>query len=138
MTRPPSLVDSGGAFEGFDAGRSIVLPALARLGIRRLDAFAITHRDRDHSGGARSVLGGIPVDALWLPFGGAADPALAEVRETARRHGIPIRELGTGSAPWRRGRLAVEALWPPPASTKGRERGVAGASGSRRGAPASC
>jgi competence protein ComEC len=34
-------------------------------GISKLDALVVSHDDRDHSGGAGSVLEGTPVDALW-------------------------------------------------------------------------
>ncbi len=106
------LVDAGGAFEGYDAGRSIVLPALARLGVERLDALVVTHRDRDHSGGIVSVLGGIPIDELWLPYGAGSDPALSELLAAAGSRTIPIRELGAASPRLERGDLRIEPLWP--------------------------
>lgn len=113
------LVDTGGAFENYDAGRSVVLPALARLGISRLDALVVTHRDRDHSGGALSVLAGIPTSELWLPFGAGSDPALTRVREAASLRSITVRELGASSAPIVRGDLSVTPVWPLATSRSG-------------------
>ncbi len=41
---------------GFDMGRLVVVPALTRFGWRRLDGLVLSHLDRDHAGGAASVL----------------------------------------------------------------------------------
>jgi competence protein ComEC len=68
------LYDAGPAFNAFsDSGSRIVLPYLRGEGIARLDAFVVSHDDRDHSGGAASVLEGVPVAELWssLPAGHA-------------------------------------------------------------------
>jgi len=68
------LYDAGPAFGTFaDSGSRIILPYLRGEGIARLDALVVSHDDRDHSGGAASVLGAMPVAALWssLPAGHA-------------------------------------------------------------------
>ena len=68
------LYDAGPAFNAFaDSGSRVVLPYLRGEGIARLDALVVSHDDRDHSGGAGSVLEGMPVAALWssLPEGHA-------------------------------------------------------------------
>lgn len=68
------LYDAGPAFNAFsDSGVRIVLPYLRGEGIARLDALVVSHDDRDHSGGAASVLEGMPVAELWssLPDGHA-------------------------------------------------------------------
>ncbi|HVQ61368.1 MAG TPA: DNA internalization-related competence protein ComEC/Rec2, partial [Burkholderiales bacterium] len=60
------LYDAGPAFSAFaDSGNRVVLPYLRGEGISKLDALVVSHDDRDHSGGAGSVLEGTPVDALW-------------------------------------------------------------------------
>ncbi len=46
------VVDTGPAFEAYDAGERVVGEALWALGHRRLDFMAITHRHADHDGGA--------------------------------------------------------------------------------------
>ena len=111
------LVDAGGRRPGTDLGRSVVLPALARLGVRRLDVLVASHGDRDHRGGLPSVLHGIEVGELWLPHGGLDDPAFTQVVEAARDRGVPIRTRGADSPRWRRGDLEIETLWPPARST---------------------
>lgn len=47
-----------------DAGLRVVLPFLRAEGVGRLDALVISHRDKDHSGGASSVLANLPVERL--------------------------------------------------------------------------
>lgn len=50
------LFDAGPAFEeGFDAGRSVVVPYLLHEGLARLDLMMISHADLDHRGGAPAV-----------------------------------------------------------------------------------
>lgn len=50
------LFDAGPAYEeGFDAGRSVVVPYLLGQGVRRLDTLLVSHGDLDHRGGAPAV-----------------------------------------------------------------------------------
>ncbi len=50
------LFDAGPAYEqGFDAGRSVVVPYLLQAGLHRLDLMMISHADLDHRGGAPAV-----------------------------------------------------------------------------------
>ncbi len=60
-TRHHALVyDSGPRFsDRFSAGEAIVLPELARLGVRRLDVLMLSHGDADHAGAAADVVDGI-------------------------------------------------------------------------------
>ena len=65
-TQQHALVyDTGARFTSeVDAGARTVLPYLRASGIKALDGLVISHADNDHSGGALSVLDGIPVS--WL------------------------------------------------------------------------
>jgi competence protein ComEC len=55
------LYDAGPvARSGFDAGEEIVVPALVRHRIARLDLLLISHADADHAGGAASILRAYP------------------------------------------------------------------------------
>jgi competence protein ComEC len=59
------LFDTGPGFGGdFDAGRAAVLPFLRSLGAAQADVLLLSHGDLDHSGGAASVLAGLPVARL--------------------------------------------------------------------------
>jgi len=108
------LVDAGGATpDGWDAGARVVAPALAALGVRALDALAITHGDLDHRGGAPSVLEMFSCRELWLPHGAGRDPAFRSLVEQARGRGARVRELGAGAPTSVHGPLSITPLWPP-------------------------
>ncbi|HEX9193423.1 MAG TPA: DNA internalization-related competence protein ComEC/Rec2 [Burkholderiales bacterium] len=60
------LYDAGPAFNAFsDSGSRVILPYLRGEGVDSLDALVVSHDDRDHSGGAGSVLGAMRVGLLW-------------------------------------------------------------------------
>src|SRR5215470_6795578 len=60
------LYDAGPAYNALaDSGSRVVLPYLRGEGIARLDGLVVSHDDRDHAGGAASVLGAIPVGVIW-------------------------------------------------------------------------
>jgi competence protein ComEC len=112
--RAAVLVDAGPALPGvFDLGRSTVVPALAALGVRRLDLVVATHADLDHRGGLPAVLRAVPVDALWIPSGGLGEPGFEAVVAAARARAVPVFERGAGSPRARVGDLVVAPLWPP-------------------------
>ncbi|MDP1982039.1 MAG: DNA internalization-related competence protein ComEC/Rec2 [Sulfuritalea sp.] len=65
------LFDAGPAFStDADSGNRIIAPYLRAMGVRGLDALVISHADKDHEGGAASVLAALPVALLKtsLPF----------------------------------------------------------------------
>ena len=69
--RHDMLFDAGPAFSvDADSGNRIIAPYLRALGVRRLDTMVISHADKDHEGGAASVLAAMPVALLKtsLPF----------------------------------------------------------------------
>jgi competence protein ComEC len=108
------LVDAGPALRGGgDLGRTVVVPALAALGVRRLDVVAASHADLDHRGGLAAIFERVPVGELWIPHGGAADPVFAPLVALARARGVRVHERGAGDPPERVGDLVVETLWPP-------------------------
>jgi competence protein ComEC len=115
--RASVLIDAGSAVRtpriDFDAGERVVLPALAALGVRRLDLAVASHADLDHRGGLVTVLRALPVARLWLPPGGRADPAFAALRETATRNGTAVAERAPDEGALVIGDLCFEALWPP-------------------------
>ena len=59
------LYDAGPRFNSeADSGNRVVVPYLRAVGVQRLDGMIISHEDSDHSGGALSVMRGIPID--WI------------------------------------------------------------------------
>ena len=102
------LVDGGGWRRG-DVAARVLLPALARLGVRRLDAVALTHPDTDHCRGLVDLASYLEVYEVWMSPGWT-DPCALEL-------------LASWDVPWRLllrgdrasvGRWDVEVLWPPP------------------------
>jgi competence protein ComEC len=76
------LFDTGARYRsGFDAGRDIVLPALRRQGIDRLDAIIVSHADNDHAGGLDAIRQRFPETLL------ATGPDLQRPDATACRSG---------------------------------------------------
>ena len=59
------LYDTGPGFNvDADSGNRVILPYLRGAGVSKLDAMIVSHNDLDHSGGAISVLDGVPVN--WM------------------------------------------------------------------------
>ena len=117
------LVDGGGDLRGLappgtDVGSRIVLPALAELGVSRLDAIALTHPHPDHGGGLFAVLDQLPVGELWVT-GEAGPGQLGDLlRERARARGVPVRQPTPGAM--QMGGVRIEILrsgWHPARST---------------------
>ena len=56
------LYDSGPAYSSeANAGTRVVVPYLRAVGVDALDALLLSHRDRDHTGGAAAVQAALPV-----------------------------------------------------------------------------
>jgi len=116
--RAAVLVDAGGSFAGRDWGERAVVPALAALGVERLDVVIVSHGDLDHWGGVPSVLDSVSVGEIWVPHGAALDPAFDRIWDAARSRRIPVFERGAGSRAVRVGDLAIEPLWPLPVADR--------------------
>lgn len=77
------LYDAGPQYSrDSDAGQRVLVPLLRSLGVRRLDAMVLSHRDSDHVGGAGAVLAALPVRQV---VGAMPDAAAAPVSAAARR-----------------------------------------------------
>jgi competence protein ComEC len=65
------MVDCGGGANATGAGREVadgvIVPWLARRGIERIDAVAVTHWDTDHCNALPRVLSLVPAEMLLLP-----------------------------------------------------------------------
>ena len=78
------LYDTGPNFNSeANSGNRILIPALRGMGIAQLDGLILTHDDNDHTGGALSILQGLPVG--WLSSSLAANhPLLQHATNTQR------------------------------------------------------
>lgn len=100
------IYDTGPAYrQGSDAGVRVLLPYLQAAGVERIDRLVISHNDLDHSGGARSLVGGVKVGELManLP---PDDPLRA-----ASGARVVACEAGTR---WRWDEVDFEILHPAP------------------------
>jgi competence protein ComEC len=87
------LVDAGGDLRWptrVDTGKRDVIPALAELGISRLDLAVLTHPHPDHAGGMLSVIDRIPIGEIWMTA--EEDQIATAVRAHAAARGVPVRE----------------------------------------------
>lgn len=100
------LVDGGGWRRGDPAARLLV-PALARLGVRELEAVVLSHDDLDHCGGLRALTAYWPAGSAWASAATAAEGCGAAVTGKAPRF-VP---LAAGDQ-MRFGRWRIEVLWP--------------------------
>ena len=81
------------------------------LGVRRLSALVLTHPQRDHIGGAETVLRRIAVDRVLDPRLAASGPFERAALGEAADRGVPVEEARAGAG-FRLGRLRLRVLWP--------------------------
>ena len=91
------LVDAGDNSRQ-DSGKDIIVPFLHHIGVSKLDALIITHPDKDHFGGALSLLKMFPIKELWASDCSMKEskPDWQQVLSEARKRNIPIRNIHRG------------------------------------------
>ncbi len=109
------LVDGGGWPHG-DFGARILVPALAAIGIGRLDAVVLTHPDRDHCGGLVDLIRYLPVAEVWTSPGWTGGGCAAELLSGPA---LRWRVLWRGEVEYA-GRWRLEVLHPPAGRRRGR------------------
>ncbi|QMT61085.1 DNA internalization-related competence protein ComEC/Rec2 [Legionella sp. PC997] len=61
------IYDTGDRFfQGNDLGNMVILPYLKTLGIKKIDAVVISHPDKDHRGGLKSLEKGMHIEQLLV------------------------------------------------------------------------
>ena len=79
------LIDAGGSpsysNSSFDPGRQMVVPALARRGIRKLDLVVNSHPHEDHLGGIPAVLDNVMVEKFAAPPVDHPTPLVLKVQQ---------------------------------------------------------
>ena len=84
---------------------------LRGLGVRRLSALVLTHPQRDHIGGAETVLQRLAVDRVLDPRLAVSGPFERAALAEAADGGVPVVETRAGAG-FRLGRLRLRILWP--------------------------
>jgi len=79
------LYDTGPQFSpDANSGNRIILPYLRAIGVSKLDGLVISHQDKDHSGGAQSVMEAVPID--WVASSVVAEhPLRAAIKPNVHR-----------------------------------------------------
>jgi competence protein ComEC len=108
-----ALVEAPGVAVLVDEGppEADVAGQLRRLGVRSLTAIVLTHPQRDHIGGAASVIDRLTVGTVAEPGIEAPSPDRDAALAAARRHGIPVVVVHAGEV-FEIGRLELSILWP--------------------------
>ena len=88
-----------------------VAQQLRGLGVRRLAAVVLTHPQRDHIGGAETVLRRVGVERVLDPRLAASGPYERAALAAAAERGVVVAETRAGDA-FRLGRLRLRVLWP--------------------------
>jgi competence protein ComEC len=88
-----------------------VADQLEGLGVRRLAAVVLTHPERDHVGGAATVLDRIPVGFVLDPRIPSDSPDESSAIHAAHERHVPVVIARAGQR-YRLGKLVVRVLWP--------------------------
>ena len=111
-----ALVDAGGAWQGGEADQRqadrLVVASLLQRGVAALDALIVTHADRDHIGGAATVVARLPVRSLWLPPCALLTRRGRALARAVLDRGGTVRPLYRQPPKVWEG-AEVEVLWPP-------------------------
>lgn len=78
---------------GYEESYATVEQVLTREGKRRIDYLILTHFDKDHIGGAPSVLDRFEVGEVWLPDFGAESDAYASLTAALSRTTATVTRL---------------------------------------------
>lgn len=83
------IVDGGGGGRS-DPGAQILVPALRRLGVRRIELVVLSHPHPDHAGGLSEVLRQFPVEELWWNGQPGTDPTVQRLLLVAAARKVPL------------------------------------------------
>lgn len=89
------LID-GGSSNVPDVGKSLLVPNLMVLGVRRLDAIIMTHSDSDHINGIPAILTAIPVGMILDPEMPDEETCYQQLVTVASDKGIPRFRIRAG------------------------------------------
>lgn len=108
------LVDGGGKAQESEAwvGQRLLLPALRRLGVGRIDYLVLSHEHPDHLQGVLYLAKHFEVGEFWESGIDSASPEYRQLKWVLAARGIPVRVLTASLPPFAAGGALVEPLWP--------------------------
>lgn len=113
------LIDGGGALHdnGRDIGKQLLLPALRKQGVKRIDRLVLSHSHPDHLQGLIAVATAMPVGEFW-ENGRNCGKDYRTLRLLLDARKVPVRVLDTNSAPQLIAGVTISTLHP--AATRSR------------------
>ncbi len=87
---------AGGSSSAESVGERIVVPALIRAGIHRLDTLLLTHPHGDHVGGCAPILRTLRVGIILDSGQDYGGHAYRDCMDEARAHRVPVRVVQAG------------------------------------------
>jgi competence protein ComEC len=119
------LVSGGNHLVLVDGGPegSVLLEALHRYGVRRIDLVVVTHGDSDHAGGLSALPGRVEVGAIWESTAPHRSASMEMLRSAAMRHGIPVSTPPVGLK-LAIGSLELEVLGPTRRFASGNDQSI--------------
>ncbi len=108
------LIDGGGYQydNGRDFGVRYMLPALHKIGVKKIDFMVLTHPDSDHLGGLPAVAENFSVEEFWQSTDGDNSRNYNRLILALNRQGTKIRKLRQGDKPLITKELEISVLSP--------------------------
>lgn len=110
------LVDAGSSSMS-DPARACIVPALRRMGVRRIEAVFVSHADMDHLNALPEVLRQFDVAQVFVGEAfeqhSAGCPAAGELADAMRRRNIQPSPVARGRRIGLDDDAFIEVLWPP-------------------------
>ncbi|HEX9022966.1 MAG TPA: DNA internalization-related competence protein ComEC/Rec2 [Geobacteraceae bacterium] len=108
------LVDGGGSYNqgAWDVGERLLVPALWKMGIKKLDYMVLTHPHPDHCQGLVYVAANFAVGEFWEGGSYPENGEYRALRDVLRAHQVPIRTINAATAPLEIGGARIEPLAP--------------------------
>jgi competence protein ComEC len=108
------VVDGGGKAGESESrvGQRLLLPALRRLGVRRVDYLVLSHEHPDHLQGVLYLAENVEVGEFWESGIPSTLYDYQKLKWVLAARGIPVRVLTAVVAPFAAGGARVEPLWP--------------------------
>lgn len=111
------LLDGGGALfdSGRDIGKQLLLPALLKLGVKRIDYLVLSHSHPDHLQGLIAVAAAMPVGEFW-ENGCNVGKDYEMLRTHLASRNVPVRVINSASLPLLVSDVTIRTLHPEPAN----------------------
>lgn len=93
---PVIMIDAGDRKGTADAVKWTLLPFFRHMGIKKIDAFFLSHTDNDHAGGLPNLLDNFTVGAVYHSADSCTGEAWHEAWKKCREKNIPLIKLNSG------------------------------------------